>query len=96
MKSCQMSPHISVTSISLPTNYETISKNTGKCNKPLTNTVQDGSLSIGKTGLTTMIFPQDHKSIEICKEIIPLSDTDTGNIVNHSFVRPEEKEMFFK
>ena len=50
----------------------------------------------GKTGLTTMIFPQDHKSIEICKEIIPLSDTDTDNIVNHSFVRPEEKEMFFK
>ena len=43
-----------------------------------------------------MIFPQDHKSIEICKEIIPLSDTDTGNIVNHSFVRPEKKEMFFK
>lgn len=57
MKSCQMSPHISVTSISLPTNYETISKNTGKCNKPLTNTVQDGSLSIGKDGSDNNDFP---------------------------------------
>ena len=75
-----LSPHISVSSISLPTNYKTISKDAGECNKPLTKTktVQDDSLSIAKDGSNNNDSPknldEDHdSSSKICEEINPFS-----------------------
>ena len=73
-----LSPHISVSSIPLPTNYKTISKDADECNKPLTKTktVQDDSLSIAKDGSNNNNSPknldEDHdSSSKICVEINP-------------------------